>query len=859
MAARPPRPRWRSTTLPRSRSADAKADARTRELTAARLFDSAGLGAYSTVALVYLVRVEHLAAQQVGLALTGAGLAALLASPIIGRLADRGGAARLGAAALTVQAAAAAAMTLAAGSLPRFAALACLYALANQAQMAVRGTLVAAIAPASGRTALVARLRTVGNIGVSLGIPAGGLALAAGTAAVCRACLLASCAAYMLAAALMSRIHTRPASRAEPSAAPGAPRPLSDRAFVAFVLVTAVQDLQFPLLEFALPLWIMRTRAPRWTIAGAGLTNTLVVILLQVAVTRRVTAPRRAARVPIAAGLAVAAACTALAATEGPPAPLAVALLTVAVLALSLAEVGQVASGDSISFAMTPDDSHGAYQGLYAIAPGIAQTAGPALLATVMLPHGRTGWLAAAVLFAAAGPLTIAVTRARLRHADPPDHDVDPTAPQEPAMHVFAATRRAFTRYPITEWTDPSHTITLLGSTEHGVDGAGGAHALLIPDYTTSAAFDLAVIDTHRRHPIDRLLVFSEHDILRAAWLREHLDIPGQRVASALAYRDKVVMKEHWRQAAVPAARHAPLEAPGDLLAFAATHGYPIVVKPRAGMGSAGVKVLADETSARAWLAQQFRHAADYGSPWMAESFVDGRMFQVDGVYHGGVAEVCWPTAVSSLVACFDGQAVTSVTLAAGDRLVPRIQALVTAALNALPDPDGPVVFHAEVWRDAHGDLLMNEIASRIGGGLTRDLIELAFGGVDLVRRYVECTVDEQASARPLPRLPVRVAGEAGIPPRHGRLLMPPPLPQELAEAPWMRRAEITGVPGRVYRGAATSVDTVAQCLVTASSPQQATERLALFTAWCEANLTYDDPQDDAHAPVGEPAALAAA
>jgi hypothetical protein len=426
-------------------------------------------------------------------------------------------------------------------------------------------------------------------------------------------------------------------------------------------------------------------------------------------------------------------------------------------------------------------------------------------------------------------------------------------------MHVLAATRRPFTRYPVADWIDRRHTITLLGSAEHGTEGAGGARTLLIPDYTTSAAFDLAVIDAHRRDPIDRLLVNSEYDVLRAARLRERLGIRGQGVASALAYRDKVRMKTWWAQAGVPAARHAALEAPGDLLAFAAAHGYPVVVKPRAGMGSTAVQVLAGEAQARAWLAQQFTHAPDGASPWMAEAFVDGSMFQVDGVYHRGVAELCWPTAVSSLLECFDGQAVTSVTLAAGDPLVARIQVLVTAALKALPDPDGAVVFHAEVWLDANGELLMNEVAARIGGGQTREIVHWAFGGVDLVRRYVECTVDERAATRPMPQYPVRLVGDASIPPGHGRLLALPPLPDELTAAPWMRHAEITGVPGAVYRGPATSVDSVAQCLVTGSSPQQVTARLAMFTDWCKANLAYADPKNAAGTATDEPVALAAA
>lgn len=376
---------------------------------------------------------------------------------------------------------------------------------------------------------------------------------------------------------------------------------------------------------------------------------------------------------------------------------------------------------------------------------------------------------------------------------------------------------------------------------------------MLIPDYTTSARFDLAVLDAHRRRPVDHLLVFSEFDILRAARLRERLGIPGQGFASALAFRDKVRMKRHWADAGVPAAAHAALGAPADLLAFADHVGYPVVVKPRAGMGSARVRVLADEPQARAWLADTFIHEEDGRSAWMAEEYIDGAMLQVDGVYHDRGVEVNWPTSVSSLLACFDGAATTSVTLEPDDPLTPRAQRLVTRALAALP-VGGPIVFHAEVWVGRDGTLLMNEVAARIGGGQTRQIVETAFG-IDLVRRYVECTVDEDARAYPLPTRPHLVVGDASIPPGHGRLLAPPPLPAALAAAPWMRRAVITGEAGHDYHGAATSVDSVAECLVTGASTEQVDARLRLFTDWCQANLRYADP----HAPARQPAALAAA
>lgn len=836
ISARPPRARTRRRASPGLR------DPTIGALAAARLLASTGVGAYSTVLLLYLVRFEHLGAPQAGLALTGAGLAALAASPAAGRLADRGHAARFGAAALLTQGAAAAAIALPGGGLLRFTALACLYALANQTQLAVRGALVAALVPPGGEAPLVARLRTVGNIGVSLGIPLAGLALAAGTAHAARACLLAAAACYAVAAALMTRVSARPAPArhtATPAAGPG---PLTDRRFVAFTLVTAVQSLQFPLLEFAVPLWILTTRAPRWTVAAAGLANAAVVIALQVAATRRVTQQRRAARVPIGAGLLVGGACAALGAAEGPGAPAAIALLALAVLALSLAEVGQVAAGDALSFALTPTrSSHGAYQGLFTVAPGLAQTAGPALLAAVMLPHGRAGWLAAGALFALAGPLTPAALRLRPRPAATP-------TPPESAVHVLAATRRPVDRYPIAHWIDPKHAVTLLGSAEHPAR-AVGARTVLIRDYTTSARFDLEIIDAHRARRIDRLLIFSEYDVWRAARLRRQLGIRGQHPDSARAYRDKAVMKRRWAKAGVPAAEHTAIGAPGDLLDFAVRTGYPIVVKPRAGMGSAGVAVLDDEQAARAWLIKHFIHADGQASAWIAEAFVDGTMLQVDGVYHGARGiEVNWPTRVSSLLACFDGQPVTSITLGAEDPLVPRAQDLVAAALAALPDPDGPIVFHAEVWVDARGQVMMNEVAARIGGGQTRQIIETACG-VDLVRHYVEASVDPHAHPRPAARRPLQMVGELAIPPGHGRLREHPPLPAALADAPWMKRAAITGAAGTVYRGPATSVDSIAEFLVTGTSPGQVAQRLSLITDWCHKHLHYDDPQPDTPAP----------
>lgn len=64
----------------------------------------------------------------------------------------------------------------------------------------------------------------------------------------------------------------------------------------------------------------------------------------------------------------------------------------------------------------------------------------------------------------------------------------------------------------------------------------------------------------------------SEADVLRAARLREVLGVPGQDFASALAFRDKVLMKSLLRERGVSVPEFAPVRIPLDLFAFLREH-----------------------------------------------------------------------------------------------------------------------------------------------------------------------------------------------------------------------------------------------------------------------------------------------
>lgn len=109
-----------------------------------------------------------------------------------------------------------------------------------------------------------------------------------------------------------------------------------------------------------------------------------------------------------------------------------------------------------------------------------------------------------------------------------------------------------------------------------------------IASVTDEAALEWAVRDAQSRCWVDRLEAVVEAHVMPAAHVRERCGIPGTSTRTAYLCRDKLAMKEALRQAGVPTAASAGLSTLADAMAFAAEHGYPLIIKPRDAAGAAG-------------------------------------------------------------------------------------------------------------------------------------------------------------------------------------------------------------------------------------------------------------------------------
>lgn len=132
---------------------------------------------------------------------------------------------------------------------------------------------------------------------------------------------------------------------------------------------------------------------------------------------------------------------------------------------------------------------------------------------------------------------------------------------------------------------------------------------------------------------LDRLEGYLEMLQVPIAEARDALDVDGMRAEAARNFRDKNRMKEVLRKAGVPVARQALVRSGDDARAFAKEVGYPIVLKPLAGLGARNTQRAHDETSLASALNALLPSAAN---PAQAEEFVQGEEHTFEAVTIAG-------------------------------------------------------------------------------------------------------------------------------------------------------------------------------------------------------------------------------
>jgi len=166
---------------------------------------------------------------------------------------------------------------------------------------------------------------------------------------------------------------------------------------------------------------------------------------------------------------------------------------------------------------------------------------------------------------------------------------------------------------------------------EASLSGYWRVSDLLDPEELVWAAQALS----QRFGPIYRM--FTEYELIQGsvALAREALAIPGMSPDTLLNFRDKGVMKDRLAAAGVPCARHRTVETAEDARDFAAKVGYPLIVKPVAGVGAREIHQCDDEAEFEEVLESD---PPGEDNPLQLEEFVQGEEHTLDTISVNGKA-----------------------------------------------------------------------------------------------------------------------------------------------------------------------------------------------------------------------------
>jgi hypothetical protein len=137
--------------------------------------------------------------------------------------------------------------------------------------------------------------------------------------------------------------------------------------------------------------------------------------------------------------------------------------------------------------------------------------------------------------------------------------------------------------------------------------------------------------DRLRGKSIDRIECLWEPGIMLAAELRQHFDVPGLTIEQAHRFRDKEAMKVALDAAGVRTPRHVAVSSIAGCWEAVETIGYPVILKPIDGAGSADTYRAENADELRSVL-PRLRHVPTVS----VEEFVDGDEFTFDTITVGG-------------------------------------------------------------------------------------------------------------------------------------------------------------------------------------------------------------------------------
>lgn len=335
---------------------------------------------------------------------------------------------------------------------------------------------------------------------------------------------------------------------------------------------------------------------------------------------------------------------------------------------------------------------------------------------------------------------------------------------------------------------------------------------------------ELVIHEISSQYNISKIISLEEHDIIRTAYLRELLHIPGQTLKSAKLFRDKFLLKEKVK-GKIPIAEYALVNTPIDIVDFTQKFQFPVILKPRDEMGSIGIQLINDSVSLNNWIEKNFT------SNILVEKYISGTMYHVDGIIINNCIKFI---SVSEYIGtCLksktDSDALGSILLNENNIKAKKLANLTRNLLKLLDKPLN-MTFHIEYF-EYNNQFILCEAASRTGGVYISKLIQLKYG-INLDEWFVSSELGIPYT--PSTKKETYFAAMT-IPPKPKRLLSYP----KSVPYSFCKYYERRGKEGTLYSNYHTCAGRYAAFIVEGESPSSVQEKIMEVQKYVETNTLW--------------------
>lgn len=393
-----------------------------RRLLVMAIVDSVGTGLYTTASVVLFSVVVHLTPPQIGRGIAIGAFLGLGTSIVWGRLADRIGVRPILMSIMVWRGLAFAGYAFV-HDFAQYLLVATFLGLADRASPPIMLSFATSAVGERDRVSLASALRSIRNAGFTVGALLASLALLDPGRLALIAVMLGNAASFFVAATLASRIKpTEPPRPVRKRKDKAADRVRTRPAFLAAAAIAGLLSVHRFVLSVGIPLWIVtRSLAPKSTVSLVLAVNTVLVVLLQVRVSRSADDVPGAGRALMASGgmLLVCTVGLVVAARDLPGGVWTrVGFIMAAAVCLTFAEMWQAAGMWGMSLRLSPEASRSYFLSVFNLGTSVLDVSGALIITALVLPAGSVGWIGLGVSCALVGAASPAVARwAQREHA----------------------------------------------------------------------------------------------------------------------------------------------------------------------------------------------------------------------------------------------------------------------------------------------------------------------------------------------------------------------------------------------------------------------------------------------------------